>query len=340
MYKTNYNISEPPEQWTAPSVAPPSASSTVSEVRFVGASAGRVVGQSCQRFDPQRILSIHRCELPLPTLPRSAAKVKDASETTVYKLNDSSARKNTFPFNYQNKVHSQKSSTDLISRCTGQNAHLQETEGFPSVVGKSCTLHPPKDQIHSVASSSVFADVPPSKKHCRSVSELDDLGIASFSSPWKPTQSGAWVPIQSLGNTGRSFSSFSAYGRGAVDCSRSLDYGSLRSKENLDGSHFTPPASPVPRPASVTVIKQEGGAYTFISSQKVLSNRYHATAFSPVPSTYGVASPQSRSHDVGGKACSHSGLSATKRSLSFSADFEHRESIEYTPASTPELGKR
>jgi len=109
------------------------------------------------------------------------------------------------------------------------------------------------------------------------------------------------------------------------DCSRSLDCGSLQ---------LTPPSSPVPRPASVTVIKQEGGAWTFLSSQKVMSDQ--PTAFSPL----GLASPLSRLQAVGSRASTHSGLSATKRSLSFSADFEHRESIEYTPASTPEFGKR
>ena len=275
------------------------------------------MGQSGQRYDHHRILSIHRREIPPSTLLKS--KTKDSTETTLYKLGDKNFQKKFFTSDQQDKVQTSKSSADFNVHCTGLNA--QETESFPSIVGRSCTLYPQKDQNYPSGSSAVVADVPPIKKHCRSVSELDESP-----SSWKPsTQSRVWVPFQRMRSTKKLFSSFPCQGRVIGDCSRSLDCGSLQ---------MTPPSSPVPRPASVTVIKQEGGAWTFLSSQKTLSEQ--STAFSPL----GLVSPFSRLQTTGSRASTHSGLSATKRSLSFSADFDHRESIEYTPASTPEFGKR
>ena len=273
------------------------------------------------RFDHHRVLTIHRCEIPPSTLHKG--KTKDSSKTTLYKLGDSNLQKQFFTSNQHEKVQVSKSSSDFISHCTSLHSQAQGIDSFPSIVGRSCTLHPSKDQNNAAASSTGVADTPPVKKHCRSVSELEGVG-----SPWKPaSQSHVWQPIQRLRGSAKTFSSFRCPGLVTGGCSRSLDCGDLQ---------MTPPASPIPRPASVTVIKQEGGAWAFLSSQKVSSEHYQPTAFSPL----GLPSPLSRLQTARSRSSSHCGLSATKRSLSFSADFEHRESIEYTPASTPEFGKR
>lgn len=312
-------------------------STSASEARLL-AAPGPIAGQSLAKFDHQRLLSIHRCDIPPITLPKTSSKSKDVSETTLYKLCDSNSQKKVFPFKQADKVQFNKSSTDFNVRCPF-NSQEQHSEGFPSIIVRGCTLHPTKEQNSSNISSSTFGDVPPIKKHCRSVSELDGFGVPSAVSPWKSVApSRLWVPIQRLHtSTNKSFSPCS--GRFSSDCSKSLDYGSLRSRETGFGnSHLTPPASPVPRPASVTVIKQESGSWTFLSSQKVLSEQDRSTRFSPLSSN--LVSPLSRFHDGSSRSSSHTGFAATKRSLSFSADFEHRKSIEYTPASTPELNKR
>ena len=320
------------EQWSTVTCVNTSSASIDSGGRLIGAS-GPVAGQSCPKFDNQRAFSIHRSEIQPITLPKTSSKAKDVTETAVYKLCDSSSHKKSYSFNQQDKVHSSKSSLEFNVRCI--HSAEQPTEAFPRIIGKSCTLHLPKDQV---SAGTNLTDVPPIKKHCRSVSELDNLGVSPYLSPWKPVaQSRVWVPIQRLNSSNKSFSSCSS--RFFNDCSRSLDYSSLRSRESCFGSsHLTPPASPVPRPASVTVIKQESGAWTFLSSQKVLSEQDQSALFSPLSS--GFMSPSSRLREVSKKSSPHTGLAATKRSLSFSADFEHRKSIEYTPVSTPELNKR
>jgi len=119
------------------------------------------VGQSGQRFEHHRLLSIQRREIPSASLPK--AKTKDRTETTLYKFRDNNLQKTFFTSNQLEKVQTSKSSTDFKARCTDINA--QETDSFPSIVGRSCTLHPPKEQNYSSRSSAAVADVPPIKKH-------------------------------------------------------------------------------------------------------------------------------------------------------------------------------
>nr|CAB3244499.1 protein FAM53A-like [Phallusia mammillata] len=356
---------EPLGQWVpspsrgspGPSSAGQSVSTSVTSASGEHAShagtSGAVVGVSCQRFTPQRTGVLTRRDLRFSNSLQKAKNV-DTTQVTVFDLHEAGKKSTRSTLS---AIHTTRSgAVNKISIAVDADNPFQFNGGtskktdavFPSVVGKSCTLHSPKKATFTSGSFQTplpaGSDIPPIKKHCRSVSEpdetmsaLDPLESTGLSSS---RRSKVWKPIRQLrSDSRRAQSAFS----NSSDCSRSLDCSSATS---ITGdSLLTPPASPVPRPASVTVIKQESGSWTFLSSyQHHLSGSFpHSnSSFSPLSSPYcNATSPcSSRSNEVASRSWSHSGLSATKRSLSFSDDFEHTESIHYTPSSTPDLERR
>ena len=320
-------------------------------------SSGAVVGVA-QRL-AQRTSVLTRREAKSTNI-RKSHKVADNIQVDLFDLQDTKANKvagSTLPatlsspqIDLRKSAKALKGSTlcdDDIVLYRDPASGDAKADAFPSVVGVGCTLHSPKKPPVAAAAVAV-SGIPPNKRHCRSVSEPDDLFPASATSlcpistsnAWRPANhSRVWMPIRQLRSGRRVLSAYSN-ASSVVDGSRSLDCSSSASCHG--DPLLTPPASPVPRPASVTVIKQESGSWTFLSSQHPVPC-YQQIVFSPVASPGGnVTSPASvRSTDgrMGG-AWSNGGLSATKRSLSFSDDFERTESIHYTPSSTPELNRR
>ncbi|CAK8672081.1 unnamed protein product [Clavelina lepadiformis] len=367
---TSFSPKEPCGQWS-PSATVSSLSfissasvatttSTVSSERQVFSSSGAVVGVACQRFPHPRGHS--RRDLKYVNLNKTLERNEERTQTTLYQLHEvqedslpKCSRHSVSQTNQDKAPTSKKiirSNTVLNSdKQVANSIEAEQSDIFPSIVGRSCTLHSPKKVSTSSFSCSAFADVPATKRHCRSVSEPEDLFDFQLTkchsaSPtmysWRPgLHSRVWVHPRKSHQ--RAYSASTSSSRQYISCSRSLDCGSLHSNASFSrDSLLTPPASPVPRPASVTVIKKEGGAWTFLSSQHSLSRHYQESSFSPLssPCPEQISPSSSRSHELANRNWSHTGLSATKRSLSFSDDFEHRESVQYTPTSTPELERR
>nr|XP_002122240.2 protein FAM53A-like [Ciona intestinalis] len=333
----------PPVSNVSPSHDGTSTSSNNAEKYFQG-SGTSVVGVALPRHKPQRSIVFSTRSIKPVALVKT--QLSNHEETTIHDLRSTSYRetRKSFSAAQYNRLEKwsvpkppQPTLNETVADntdCSKPNTSANQLDKFPSIVGKSCILHSP------VKSSQVLADNPPNKRHCRSVSEPDEM-LDKFSpnsspifSSWNPSSqsSRVWVPIRKLGNR-RAYSANNS--RSLGDCSRSLDCASLCSESSTtQDSLLTPPSSPVPRPASVTVIKR-GGAWTFLSSQHSLSEH---SSFSPLSSpSCNISSPLSSRSAHG---ITSSSLSATKRSLSFSEDFEYRASIQYTPTSTPELERR
>ena len=190
---------------------------------------------------------------------------------------------------------------------------------------------------------SASIDFPPSKKHCRSVSDSDataEFHPSSFlSSPslsWTPGyHSRVWVPS-------KSFLSNSCFTGSKVSESRS-------NLQNNPASGYaqnfplmdTPPKLPsIPQPASVVIPQSSpqnaGSELAAFSPQSFAGREQDANFQSYVSPAISSLSPR-RSQDA---MPSHASLAATKRALSFSNDFEYRESVEYKPFFTPECKRR
>lgn len=272
----------------------------------------------------------------------------EVQSTTLYSITRNNKHEPAKPLSTNPKINKPLDDTNWQKSPFKQPSTNKVNEIFPSIM--SCTLHTTKaaSPVKATNIKPVPTGLPATKRHCRSVSGSDDTSSKlstclnlSITSPkisaWIPTrQSQVWKPIHQLQRSQRSFSLISTN-----PLSRSHDSSSFTNQSSAGTSPLTPPDSPVPRPASVTVIKHEGGKWSFLSSRCSVPSHL---SFSPLssPSSSNNANNAvmkgQRSTDSRSWACL--GLSATKRSLSFSDDFEHRESIQYTPASTPELDRR
>ena len=212
---------------------------------------------------------------------------------------------------------------------------------FPAIKGRNYKFHsqtkpysPIKENSNPAGCQHFPTGIPATKRHCRSVSEPEEFDMYAkltlskninveysnkSSLQWNPIgKSKLWRPVaRSSSRNNDSCKNFvpSNLMSQSHDCAT---FSNQTKKEEF----VTPPASPVPRPASVTVIKHESGYWSCLSS---CAQQVKVSTFSP------LSSPSSGTLKSEAVKLSNS-LSATKRSLSFSDDFEHRESIHYTPS--------
>ncbi|XP_073505206.1 protein FAM53A [Phyllobates terribilis] len=95
---------------------------------------------------------------------------------------------------------------------------------------------------------------PPTKRHCRSLSEPDELSRCR--SPWKPGNSKVWTPVSKRRcNSGGSATLQRCNSHGSATLQRSTSVGLPQNAPSLNNNIFTVPTcntSPVPRPSSAS----------------------------------------------------------------------------------------
>jgi len=241
--------------------------------------------------------------------------------------------------NNNESLHKQLHQNDCSHNSSPFKQPLLVSPLFPPTKGRNYKFRsqikpysPIKENSNPAACHHFPTGIPATKRHCRSVSEPEEFGMHTKlavskninveysknpSLLWNPNEkSKLWRPVARVGSRKNSncqnTSSFNLM-------SQSHDCATFAAKKE---EFVTPPASPVPRPASVTVIKHESGYWTCLSA---CSQQVKVSTFSP------LSSPSAATSKCETKSLSNS-LSATKRSLSFSDDFEHRESVHYTPS--------
>ncbi|XP_006874189.1 PREDICTED: protein FAM53A [Chrysochloris asiatica] len=208
-----------------------------------------------------------------------ARKTYDASPYSAEKVNKG---RNLFPFD----LNVDKSPWKVVSGGRSVRSEAAQGPAFPFPPGPFGSAHTmglqwrPESPIPSVGLASI-SDVslsehsgqplaPPTKRHCRSLSEPDEL--ARCRSPWRPGGSKVWTPVSKRRcNSGGSATLQRCSGHGSAGLPRAT----------VPPSHAHPAASSplptAPRPASASSSFMDGGEGSISSRRRLSLSQEHIT---------------------------------------------------------------